>query len=461
VTDDVGGSLSERRQHRLRAYIKGRAPRSSAGITMGPDLAGTLAGQAGVLTAVNLLARAHHSVVLAVPDVPLLAPSPLGGTDLRDACCRIVTGVDPSNSVEVVRSIPDGVASMGIGAACGDATVYCGGRRWTVIVSRRPVETTSDPSSAVGMGLAVAEGAALLFRMALGAPVRRDTRLSLWTLDSVDSDKATGPADAGPVDVGRTWLVGAGAVGSCLAWWLSVLGALGEWTVIDADVVKDINLDRSLAFFAHHTGELGGDAASKAVVASALIPGARPVSGWWSSWVATDPPSPDVLVLAANDHGVRPSVATYSHPAVIAATTSRNWTAELHRHLVLRDGCVSCRFPEAPPLFECATGLVDDPAGAGEACEEEGAGSPKDASLPFLSATAGLLAATGLLHVQYGQWATHEHNQWAFGFDATAPALVSRAWPHWASCAMVANLTARKVVHGTTRWAGLDVELGQ
>jgi hypothetical protein len=458
----VVGSFSERRQRRLRSYTGGVAPRSPAGIVAGPDLASTSVGQVGVLTAVNLLARAHPAVILAVPDVPLVVPSPLGGTDLRDACCRIVIGVDPVNSVDVVSSLPSGIASMGLGALCGDATVYCGGRRWTAVVSDAPIETIPDPSSALGLGLAVTEAAAALFRMDLGLPVRSDIRLSLWTLGRVERCEATGPAVAGPIDVGRAWLVGAGAVGSCLAWWLSLLGVVGEWTVIDGDVVKDLNLDRSLAFFAHHTDEFGGDPESKAVTVAELIAGAQPVSGWWSDWMVTDPPSPDILVLAANDHRVRPAVASYSHPAVISATTSPLWTAELHRHLVLRDGCVACRFPEGAPVFECATGSVEE-LGSDTSrayADDDREETSKDASLPFLSAAAGLLGAAALLQVQHGSWATHPFNQWAFGFDATAPALASRTWPHWPSCATVADVTARKAMHGATRWAALDPQLG-
>jgi len=458
----AGSSFTERRQQRLRAYIKGLAPRSPAGIAIGPDVAETPTGQAAVLTAANLLSRSHPSVVATVPDVPLLVASPLGGRDLQDACHRIVTGVDPMSTFDVVATIPAEITSMGLGVRCGTATVYCGGRRWTGIVADSPVETTGDPSSLLGLGLAVTEAAAVLFRRTLTLPARWETRLSLWTLADVDGDAATGPADAGPIDVGRTWLVGAGAVGSCLAWWLHLLGVFGEWTVIDGDVVKDLNLDRSLVFFAEHTGEFSAKPQPKAAVVSALIPGSTPETGWWSDWVGTDPASPDVIVLAANERGVRPAVAAYSHPAVIAATTSHNWTAELHRHLILRDGCVTCRFPETAPVFGCATGTVEESVRDARAePRAKGDGSSKDASLPFLSGAAGLLAATGLLHLQHGRWAEHKHNQWAFGFDATAPALASRIWPHWASCGWITDSAARRVIHGSTRWAGLDSELGR
>lgn len=457
----AANSFSERRQRRLRAYTGGPAPRSPAGIVVGPDIAGTRVGQAGVLTAANLLARSHPGVLLVVPDVPLVIPSPLGGTGLRDACCRIVTGVDPANSVEVIDAIPEGIESMGLGARCGSATVYCGGRRWTAVVAGAPVETTPAPSSTLGLGLAVTQASSIIFRLALGLPVRGESRLSLWTLDDGGDVDATGPADAGPVDVGRGWLVGAGAVGSCLAWWLSLIGVVGKWTVVDKDVINALNLDRSLAFFAHHTGDFDGDAVPKADVVAALIAEAQAFRGWWSDWMGTDPSSPDVLFLAANDYGVRSHVAAYSHPAVIAATTSHYWTAELHRHLVLLDGCVACRFPEGAPVFECATGSIEEPgAGQDQGATDDDGDTAKDASLPFLSATAGLVGVAALLQVQHGHWAVHERNHWVFGFGATDDALDSHMWPHWASCATVADVSARRIMHAPTRWSSFDQRLG-
>ncbi len=222
-------------------------------------------------------------------------------------------------------------------------------------------------------------------------------------------------------------------------------------------MVKALNLDRSLAFLATDTGEFVGTQALKADVVAGLLDGATSCPKAWRDWAATDPPSPDVLFLAANEDGVRPSVAAYSHSAVLAATTSHNWTAELHRHLVLRDGCVTCRFPEGAPVFECATGNVDEPTA--EDAAPAGQSQPSDMSLPFISASAGLLGTVGLLHLQYGHWPTHDRNHWAVGFDPALESLSSRTWPHWPSCGAIANVVARRVMHGGTRWSVLDPDL--
>ncbi len=208
----IGGchvdSFSERRLMRTRSYTGGLSPTSPAGVSCAPDLADSLEGQAAILTAVNLLGRSHPSILLRAPDVPLVQPSPFGGASLVEACHRIVTGIDPANRFEHVPFIPHDVPTMGLGAGCGPAAVYCGGRLWTAVVSPSPVETVPDRSSLIGLGLAVTQASAVLFRLSLGMPVLLDSAISLWTLDR--TDEPTGPSDLAAIDLGSVWLVGAG-----------------------------------------------------------------------------------------------------------------------------------------------------------------------------------------------------------------------------------------------------------
>ena len=147
------------------------------------------------LTAVNLLGRSHPSILLRVQDVPLVQPSPFGGASLLDACHRIVTGIDPANRLEHVPSIPDDVPTMGLGAGCGTAAVYCGGRLWTAVVSPSPVETVPDRSSLIGLGLAVTQASAALFRISLRMPFSstRPSRSGPWTEPTNRAGRPTSP----------------------------------------------------------------------------------------------------------------------------------------------------------------------------------------------------------------------------------------------------------------------------
>lgn len=431
-----------KRADRTLLYTGGDQPMTAAGITSGPETVSSAAGQAAILSAVNMLARVHPGVVLAFPDAPLVVPCPLGGASVVEASTRLAQAANPDVEVSLSRTFPPDVPGMGIGRDAGRASIYVGSSRWTARTGGEALEITSEPSSLLGLGLAVTLAAGFIFRVAVGRHAKAHRAISLWSLGM--RHEPDGPGELEPLDVGKVWLVGAGAVGSSLAWWLSFVGVAGDWTVIDGDVADETNLNRSLNLFAGDAGLNGAQARPKAEVVAAQIPGAVPSVGWWDEWVTADPPSPDVLIPVANDRGVRAEVAAYGHPAVIHATTSRNWTAELHRHLVNRDGCIACRLPEATPSFGCATvpGQSDHDSG-------------RDAALPFLSGAAGLLLLAGLLQLQHGQWERHERNQWRLWYDDALSDLTSSRWPCNAACSATPSTGVRKVIHGRTRWQHL------
>jgi hypothetical protein len=286
--------------------------------------------------------------------------------------------------------------------------------------------------------------AGYIFRVTIGLPAIIDRGISLWTLSP--TDQPTGPDTFGPVAVGSAWLVGAGAVGSCLAWWLHFTGVNGEWTVIDGDIADHTNLNRSLGLFTADVGLGGQEPTLKAAAAAALIPGATSYPYWWDNWIATEPKPPDVLIPVANDYGIRPAVAAYGHPAILHATTSRDWTAELHRHLPERDGCIACRLPEDAPAFACATG----------AAQPAGRDPGRDTALPFLSAAAGILLLSGLLQLQHGHWHTHDHNHWRLWFDEAPRPVQSSRWVCDRTCTSTPPPAVRHIIHQATRWYQLN-----
>jgi hypothetical protein len=443
--DRVTGQTSARTL-RTRSYTGGIEPTVAAGVATGSETAATETGQVLVLSAVNMLARVHPAIVLSFPDTPLIVRSPCGGSTLAEACAKLAAAANPEIIVDAPTRTANTALCIGIGADATHASVYAGGARFTGFTGTTPQTLTPEPSTLMGGALAVTLAAGYLFRTAIALPVIIDRSISLWTLD--ETTTATGPAACGPVEVGNAWIVGAGAIGSALAWWLYHTGLVGAWTIIDGDCVEATNLNRSLGLFAHDAGLTGLPAVMKAEAAASLIPRSQAFPIWWDDWVATDPASPDVLLPLANERAVRAAIAAYSHPAVLHASTSPNWTAELHRHLIGRDDCIACRLPEAAPAFACATAPAL-PTG-------DGRGTSNDAALPFLSGAAGLLALAGLLQLQHSQWPAHSRNHWRVFFDHS-PAGLSRArWPCMPTCTATSADRIRHKLHGTTRWHHLD-----
>ncbi|MCH7780952.1 MAG: hypothetical protein IH848_08905, partial [Acidobacteria bacterium] len=103
-------------------------------------------------------------------------------------------------------------------------------------------------------------------------------------------------------------------------------------------------------------------------------------------WEQRDVGTPDILISAANEHGVRSLIEAAHPPLQLYATTGRNWQATLFRHIPLVDACSRCvpgaETPQLPAL--CATG---SPTPA------EGHDERDDVALPFLSYAAGLMTA--------------------------------------------------------------------
>jgi hypothetical protein len=366
----------------------------------------------------------------------------VNAASLREACSRLASAVDPARIVEVTDVVPEGMDCMGIGDDAPRGTVFVGADRWTAFVGVEPVVITTDNSSVLGACMAVVLAHGCLYRRALGLPSAVPWSMSLWTLG--ETTERTGPSELDVVDVGTVWLVGAGAVGSCLAWWLSLIGVVGVWHVIDDDHIKQLNLDRSLTSFDADANEDPAAFTYKSEAVAQLLPGAVAHRMRWDAFRGLDLPLPDVIIPVANEDSVRAKISQLGHPAVIHATTGREWTAELHRHLPDKDGCLSCRLPPGTPIFACAEGEVPSQA----------PGIRNDASLPFLSAAAGLLLLTGLLQLQSGEWERHDRNHWRAHFDE--PSLRFSRWSCSQDCATWSLPAVRARNFERTRWFALD-----
>jgi hypothetical protein len=280
-------------------------------------------------------------------------------------------------------------------------------------------------------------------------------RVSLWGFGegAVDPGPLVAP---GPIDIGdRVALIGAGAVGSAVLYWLRLLGVYGTWTVVDGDIVKLHNTNRSIGMVAADAGWPGGNptgtAANKAEIGAALI-GAQPVVGWYDDWVKHLTTRLDLLIPAGGERGIRNSLGLLGLPLLIQGATSPDWQVQLHRHGV-QDSCPACRFPAEPTTeFACATG----PLPIGSVTDGNGDESP-DAALPFLSAAAGLLVVAALAQLESGYLA-QSVNQHGLLFG---PKAQLDWWNTITSCRSGCTRrlppSLRRDLNTGRRWASLDM----
>ena len=170
------------------------------------------------------------------------------------------------------------------------------------------------------------------------------------------------------------------------------MGAAADLVVLDHDVVKIENLDRSLLFGlqdAHPREEPKVEAVSRAVQRFPHLR-VRPVPSKWAEYADAEyrVGAFDLALALANEDHVWPAMAEAVLPLTLQATTDGDWGVAYGAHTPGTGYCLRCRFPPevtATPTV-CSEGAVEiEPRGSDR--------QTVHASLPFQSAAAaGLLA---------------------------------------------------------------------
>lgn len=385
--DERSRFYTERDRRSIELGLTAEAAERPIAILVGADAAVQRDGQILVLALCNLAARAHREIHLVLPSAPLLATPLVAATDLREAAVRTVRAIDPFCRVALCEEASNVENSVGIGHPAEPARWYVGATGCVGTLARGPTEMAAR--SYLGAGMAACLAAAAVFRVAHDMKVEAST-VSAW--DGTEGAAASRGLDLPSLDVGDVAMIGAGAVGSALQYWLREIRLSGRWTVVDGDVVEMHNTSRGMCMLPVHAGWNGRAPTRKIdLFAGSAING---FEGWYEDWHGVAGHRPDLILPLANERGVREAVAHRHEPIVLHATTSRSWQAQLHRHVAGSDDCIACRvhgLPGPSPAFPCSSGpTMSSDTGS------------NDAALPFLSAAAGLLLLAALQRLERG-----------------------------------------------------------
>jgi ThiF family len=400
------------------------------------------AGQLALLALANQLARVHRHVTFDLPSSNIslrirnLFAQPTLSATLLAMCSRI----DPCGDFRMGLPPSRRTISIGLGSnPPGKYEWYIGAHQAVAHLGRSPIGFSSKAATLRGAALSSCLGAAALFRSMVGLETIPRS-VSAWNY-AEGTDAALGPESLTGLDVGRVLMVGAGAVGASLVYWLNAFGVCGTWTIIDYDVIEVHNLNRGLIFTAADAGWPEGEPQGKAQILSSLLPDARWEPEWYdkSKFVQEDY---DVILGLANDRNVRHFIASRNSTITLHATTGENWLSQVHRHIAGVDDCIWCRAGEfTQPNFKCSTGGVELPSGA-----------KTDAALPFLSAASGLMLATALQQLECGELAKQDRNDWRWDFASTHKMASSGFRRCRTECTRVSPLSVRQKIDKTNRW---------
>jgi hypothetical protein len=402
---------------------------------VGSATAASAPGRLAVLGLLEQLARTHRHLQLNVP------------ADLAVEVSQRAIAINPYIQIDVVNTSAAATAAVSIGVGTevpAGLDWYASWRGGLAVIDTLPTETGLDAKDLVGAATAACLAAGVLFRYVTGQSVE-PCRVNL--VERQDGAAAGTTTVAGPINVGRVVVVGAGAVTHALTYWARALGGVtGKWQTVDKDTAELHNTNRCLGMTAADAGWRGGiptgEARPKAETAAAAIDAEYEVA-WFDEYWREE--RADLLLCLANERSVRQIIASQGEPLLLHAATSPNWTAELHRHISGRDDCPACRLPErsTPVRFECSTAPItpDQPASG-------------DAALPFLSATAGLLLAIALCQLRDGdELITGGTNHWRVRFDTPTFQLQNSRWPG-GSCPHTLTPGARQSLYANQprRW---------
>jgi hypothetical protein len=392
LRDDRTNRLTPSRDfHRLRVRLAAGTPTVH-----------TACGQMQLLVAANLLARWCRSVEFAFPDAPL--PAPLQAEGHATLHRRVLAEVREADPFGRFSFDPDSAGAaqytlrVGGGPIPGltDFSILAEG--WVVRAGQGDLALLSNgpETNPAVAAFAACVGVADAFKVATGQPAEsrvREAVIDLLTLRLGAPLDGGVPAPPVPVILGKTQIVGLGSVGSAVVYLLMMLTFSGRILLIDHDILKVENLNRSPLF---GTTDLGR---KKVHVAAGHLAHRVPVEafeGRYDEFVASagrKPGDMDLLLPLANEFGVRPIIENNYPPLQIYGTTTPDWGINYHRHIPLREDCSVCRFPptveEQQGVFRCSEGEV-----------ETEAGEHVDAAFPFLSMGAASLVVADLIRLQ-------------------------------------------------------------
>jgi hypothetical protein len=383
-------------------------------------------------------------VVLDIPAIAMVAPLPWAGTDLRDFALAQMQAADPRGDYRV-RQVQDGDHILHLGAT--GAPIVTHGTGWFAYHGPAPSPLPGDESAnPVGAALAVIAAAA---RLAVnGFDAGAQTPLQLNAFDWTHEFGAVPPMPACP-DLGAVWTIGTGSVGTAILYFLSLATRNFSSVLFDGDRVKRENITRSPIFADSDIGDPKVEVTANHLNACGITDVVTEPKALHESrrWHDREAGTPDLVIAAANEHNVRHLIESLYPPIQIYGTTGKNWQASVIRHAPLIDPCSCCLFPDAT---YAATACATDP----EAVADKG--EQIDASLPFLSFAAGLMAAAEILKLQVPGYIMKPNR--AFLITKPEVRLVRAAIPFRDGCFC---RTRSRAIHadmlGGSRFAGLSV----
>lgn len=249
--------------------------------------------------------------------------------------------------------------------------IYVGSDNWLAKISQKKPVGSGKTKNPFGAGVAACLAVAKLFRVVFAeqldelSAMDEEVALSLLTLDTKKPER--GLRYRRP-DIGKTYLVGAGAIGNGVLWSLERAGIKGELNIIDPQSIEISNLQRYVMAIRKDVKSVKADKAQQWLSGTKEIK-VNPYSQSWDDYVRTTDWLFQRVLVALDSANDRIDVQA-SLPKWIVNAWTRDSSIGISRHPTLEnDGgsCLACLYlpegkaPSEDELVASALGFSTTP----------------------------------------------------------------------------------------------------
>jgi len=354
-------------------------------------------GQVQLITAANMLARWCRRIEFGFGDAPLVDELRLGGcATLHDRIQMEISQADPFGNFTFKlepSSIVEYTLHVGKKDQLEKASFVIDTDGWNAYagIDYDFSIVRSLQNNPVGAAFAACIGVADAFKVATRqSKDNRVRRLGLSLFNFACNTDSSPVPDR--ISLGKMQLIGAGSVGSAIAYLLRMMPLDAQLSIVDHDLIEIENLNRSPLF------GIGDNNLTKAEVTANYLKGHIPVESFperYDEFIqghGRKPGDTDIIIPVANEYNIRADVENNFPPIQVYGTTTTSWGVNYHRHVPLSDDdCSMCRFPpgDIHPNFACSMVQVET--------ENK---KRIDAALPFLSMAAAVVTVADLIKLQ-------------------------------------------------------------
>lgn len=376
-----------------------------------PQRSDTYSGQLMALSVSNTLSRFCRNVTVIAPNVPLHRLLRDEKDILSEQILSVMKNADPFGSFTVTDKLAqvhddiwDCVILIGPPSekVNVDINVSIDASGWLACIGTGEVDFDlefKENFNPVGPGMASALGVSEVFKIVTNREeLDKYKRIILSGYDFCISDNVHGLSNPElPVnqDLGNCLMVGVGMVGSSMLYYLKKTNLQGELTLVDGDIVKVVNLNRSPIFGVKDCDNSKVEVGASYMNSSGFT--TIPIHDYYN---LNDLKKYDILLPLANEFGIRSVLLNEMPPISIHAAVTKGRGVNLYRHIPLKDCCIEC-YPinstEKPSLLCSVNEIVTEKARI-------------DAALPFLPVMAGALLTGEMIKLKYDNYPITDSN---------------------------------------------------